>query len=310
LMRIVYMGSPDFAVVPLKAILASNKHQIVGVITQPDRPKGRGKKCLPTPVKQVALEHNLPLLQFADVNQAESVQKIADWQPDLLVVVAFGQLLKQPLLNLAPYGAVNIHASLLPAYRGAAPIHWSIINGETKTGVTTMYMDSGMDTGEIILQSDCLILPEDNVGTLHDKLAHMGADLLLETLDLISQGKAPRIKQDHASATYASLLQKEHELIDWSKAGFIVYNQIRGLAPFPGAYTFYRGKRLKIYASSYLPDLQGPAGIIAALDERGIVVTCAKGAVAISVVQPAGKSRMSSADFIRGYGIKVNERLG
>lgn len=309
-MRIVYMGSPDFAVPSFEALLTAG-YQIVGVVTQPDRKKGRGNELAATPVKEMALKYNIPLIQPQDVNEAASVQTILTWNPDIIVVVAFGQLLKKDLLNLAPLGAINVHASLLPSYRGAAPINWAIIKGEKVTGVTTMYMNEGMDTGDIILKEQCPIEDEDNAGTLHDKLAALGAKLLLRTLEDIKSGQVKPFVQEQALASYAPMLKKEDEVIDWNKKALDVHNKIRGLSPCPGAYTLYRNKRLKIYKSAYMPWINGLPGRVLAIDKKhGLIVAATEGAVALLEVQPEGKEKMSFSDFSRGYAIRIGDVLG
>ena len=309
-MRIVYMGSPDFAVRPLEALIGAG-HEIAAVITQPDRPKGRGGKVQFTPVKDAALAHNLPVMQPARVNEAEVVAEIAALKPDILVVVAFGQLLKKPLLELAPYGAVNIHGSLLPYYRGAAPIHWALINGEKETGVTIMYMDEGMDTGDMIASMQMPIFDNYNVGDVYEKLSDMGAELLLQSLQDMKTGVARRTPQNHAIATYAPLLKKEHEEIHWERTAEEVHNHIRGMYPFPTVHTVYGGKRLKVGASAVGTEtMSGNPGEVLAVDkEKGILVACGKGNVWLKLVQPEGKKMMSAQDFIRGYGIKQGDRL-
>ena len=309
-MRIVYMGSPDFAVKPLEALIEAG-HDVAAVITQPDRPKGRGGKVQFTPVKDAALAHDLPVLQPARINEPEVVAEIAALKPDILVVVAFGQLLKKPLLELAPYGAVNIHGSLLPYYRGAAPIHWAIINGEKETGVTIMYMDEGMDTGDMIASMQMPIFDNYNVGDVYEKLSDMGAELLLQSLHDMEAGVARRTPQNHAIATYAPLLKKEHEEIHWEKTAEEVHNHIRGMYPFPTVHTMYGGKRLKVGASAVGAETgSGTPGEVLAVDkENGVLVACGKGSVWLKLVQPEGKKMMSAQDFIRGYGIKPGDRL-
>jgi len=299
-MRIVYMGSPDFAVPPLK-ILMDSPYQVAGVVTQPDRQKGRGYSFAPTPVKETALAYNLPLLQCAKVNVPENIAKIAAWKPDIIVVVAFGQLLKKELLQLPPLGVINIHASLLPAYRGAAPIHWAIIRGEKKTGVTTMYIDEGMDTGNIILQREVRIGPDDNTGNLHDLLSQEGSELLLRTLEAIEAKTAPSIAQDNALATYAPLIKKEDEVLDWSKSSRSLHDHIRGMTPWPVTYTLLDGKRLKIWRSAFREGAkhQQP-GQVLEVTKDGIWVACGEGELMIKELQPEGKKPMAAMEMARG----------
>ena len=306
-MRVVFMGSADFAVPSLDA-LYQNGYQISGVITQPDREKGRGKKLAATPVKILAESLGLAVFQPEKVNSPESIETIRAMQPDLLVVVAFGQILKEDLLNLAPLGAVNVHGSLLPKYRGAAPIHWAIVNGEKETGVTTMYLDKGMDSGDIIYQKKTEIRETDDVGSLHDRLMEMGASLLLETLEDIGKGVASRVPQDETLVTYASLLKKEHELISWQRNARDVFNHIRGFSPWPGAYTLWNGQRLKLYQAQYLEltsDLK--PGAILTVDIDGVVVQAINGAVKILELQPEGKPRMTAGAFARGHRLKAGD---
>lgn len=315
-MRIIYMGSPDFAVKPLEALLAAG-HEILTVVTQPDRPKGRGGKLQFTPVKEAALAHGLSVLQPARINEPEVIAQLAALKPDILVVVAFGQLLKKPLLELAPYGAINIHGSLLPYYRGAAPIHWAIINGEKETGVTIMHMDEGMDTGDMISSMQMPIFDNYNVGDVYEKLAEMGAELLCQTLCDMEAGVSQRTPQNHAVATYAPLLKKEHEEIDWQRPAQDVHNLIRGMYPFPVVHAMYQGKRLKIGASSLgeaaesgEKTLTGKPGEVLAVDkDKGVLVACGSGNIWLKLVQPEGKKMMAVKDFICGYGIKPGDML-
>ena len=310
-MRVVYMGTPDFAVQPLEALIKAG-HEIAAVITQPDRPRGRGGKVLFTPVKEAALAHQLPVLQPARINEPEIVAEIAALAPDILVVVAFGQLLKKPLLELAPFGAVNIHGSLLPYYRGAAPIHWAIINGEKETGVTIMYMDEGMDTGDMIASMQMPIFDNYNVGDVYEKLSEMGAELLCQSLRDMEAGVVKRTPQNSAIATYAPLLKKEHETIHWEMPAEAVHNHIRGMYPFPTVHTTYQGKRLKVGASVVAGEgLTGEPGQILAVEkERGILVACGEGSIWLKLVQPEGKKMMSSQDFACGYHIQPGDLLG
>lgn len=299
-MRIVYMGSPNFAVPPLKS-LVNSPHQVVGVVTQPDRQKGRGYNFAPTPVKETALAYGLPLLQCDKVNKPENIEKIVAWQPDIIVVVAFGQLLKKELLQLPPLGIINIHASLLPAYRGAAPIHWAIIRGEKTTGVTTMYIDEGMDTGNMILQKEIPIGTDDDTGTIHDLLAQAGAELLIETLNAIEAKTAPSRPQDNSLATYAPLLKKEDELLDWRKNSGVVHDHIRGMSPWPVAYTTFDGKRMKIWRSAFREGVKHEiCGQVLEIDKDGFWVACGNGELKVRELQMEGKKKLAAGDFSRG----------
>ncbi|MBR2783532.1 MAG: methionyl-tRNA formyltransferase [Firmicutes bacterium] len=307
-MRIVYMGTPDFAVGPLRALHEAG-YDIAAVITQPDRPRSRGK-LQPTPVKAAAEALGLPVLTPEKVNR--ELEAVAACRPDLLVVVAYGQFLSEQLLALAPLGAVNIHGSLLPAYRGAAPINAAVINGEAESGVTIMYLDKGMDSGDMILQEKVPIGPDMTAGELYGELAELGTRLLLRALPLIEAGTAPRIPQEHAKATFAPMLKKEDELIDWTQTAKQVHDRIRGLSPFPGAYTLRQGKRLKLWASRLEPlPLAGAApGTVVAAGKAGFWVACADQALLLTAVQPEGKGRMEAGAYVRGYQVEKGLVLG
>lgn len=307
-MKIVYMGTPDFAVGPLKALVGAG-YEVAAVVTQPDRPRNRGR-LQPTPVKSAAMELGLNVLTPEKVNR--EVDALAALRPDLLVVVAYGQLLSEQVLGLAPLGAVNIHGSLLPAYRGAAPINAAIINGESESGVTIMYLDKGMDSGDMILSRRVAIDEDMTAGQLYDELSRLGTELLLEALPLIEAGTAPRVPQDHARATFAPMLKKEDELIDWSLSARQVHDRIRGMDPFPGAYTLREGKRLKLWKSrlATLPKLDAAPGSVVAVAKEGVWVACGDQALLLTEVQPEGKSRMDAGAYARGYQIKKGVTLG
>lgn len=306
------MGTPDFAVPCLTGIVDSPSFQIVGVVTQPDRPKGRGNKLTAPPVKTVALDLGIEVFQPKTVNCEEAYSKLDQWGPDAIVVVAFGQILKPNILDLPPLGCINVHGSLLPKYRGAAPIHWAIINGEKTTGVTTMFMDPGMDTGDIIFQKEMTIGPLETVGELHDRMAVLGGEVLLDTLNLLQQGKATRRKQKDSEATYAPLLTREHEVLDWGKSAAQIANHVRGMNSWPGAHTTLNGKVLKIwraYEAQHSPDT-GRSGEIVAVDNKGIIVQAGCGQVAVTELQLQNKSRMAASDFLRGHPVEPGEILG
>ncbi|MDA8235689.1 MAG: methionyl-tRNA formyltransferase [Clostridia bacterium] len=313
-MRLTFMGTPDFAVPCLEALVQAG-HEIIGVVTQPDRPKGRGKQLAPSPVKVKALELNLPLYQPEKIKTLEFTQKLREMAPEAIIVVAFGQLLSREILAIPPFGCINVHASLLPKLRGAAPIHWAVINGEEKTGITTMYMDVGMDTGDMILKKEVPITLEDTVGSIHDKLAGIGAKLLVETLEQIARGTAPRTTQEHTQATYAPLLQREHEQIRWEQPAHEVINLIRGMNPWPGAYTSYQGKILKVWAArpAGAVPVSGsfqPGQVVQVLPKEGLVVETGDGRVLISEIQLQGSRRMAVRDFLPGNPVAVGEFLG
>lgn len=308
-MKIVFMGTPDFAVPSLQA-LHKKGYKIVGVVTQPDRPKGRGQKMSAPPVKEAALQLGLRIYQPVKIKEEGFIKQLEDLQPDLICVVAFGQILPERILNLPPLGCINVHASLLPAYRGAAPIHWSILRGEKKTGITTMLMNAGMDTGDMLLQKEVEITPEMTCGRLHDELKDIGAQLLLDTIELWKAEKLKPIVQDESIATYASLLKREHELLDWQECAEKVNNKIRGLDPWPGAYTVYDNKILKIRGAKIyeaeMADAKVKAGtVMIKVKGEGFVVQTGKGSVLITKVQPFGKKIMTADSFMNGYNLEV-----
>lgn len=306
---IIFMGTPDFAVPSLES-LHQEGHNLALVVTQPDRPKGRGRQPAAPPVKQKALDLNLNLLQPAKPSTAQFADQIQRIQPDLLIVIAYGHLLSEKILQLPKFGAINVHASLLPKYRGPAPIQWALINGEIQTGITTMFMDAGMDTGDVLLSRAEPILPSDTAATLHDRLAIIGANLLVQTLkDLAARSLKP-MRQDHDSATYAPLLKKQDGHIDWQKTARELESFIRGMTPWPGAFTFHNQSRLKILkATPSLERVSAPAGTILETFPDELTVATGKGALSILEIQgPSGK-RLTSADFLRGYQLPPGTRL-
>ena len=309
-MRIVYMGSPDFAAAPLKRLIEEG-FDIACVVTRPDMPKNRGGHMAATPVKEVARQANITVFQPKKINLPESVAYLEALAADIFVVVAYGQILKPAVLSLPLMGTVNIHASLLPAYRGAAPINRAIINGETVTGVTSMYIDEGLDTGDMIFSSSCPINEDDDFGVIHDQLRDLGSELLIKTLDAIDKGTAPRTPQEQCLASYAPILTKEDELLDWHLDARQLHNRVRGLAPFPGAYSYFNGKRLKILSSSYRAEsVDADCGQIISINSQSINVATASGVLMIKVLQPEGKKRMDASSFACGYGIKQGMFLG
>ncbi|SHK48142.1 methionyl-tRNA formyltransferase [Anaerotignum lactatifermentans] len=303
-MRVIFMGTPDFAVPSLEALLT--KHEVVLVVTQPDKPKGRGKKMVPTPVKACALEHGIPVLQPEKVKEPEFVEQLRSYEPDLIAVTAFGQILSEPILEMPKYGCINVHGSLLPKYRGAAPMQWSIIDGEKVTGITTMYMAKGLDSGDMLLKAEVEITDEDTFATIHDKMAVTGANLLLDTLDQLEAGTLERIPQDHDAATYAPMITKETGHIDWSKNRQDIINLIRGLNPVPAAYTIYEEEVLKIFGA-VISDVQSDDaanGEIVAVVKKGFVVKCGDGCLLITEVQARGGKRMMTDAYLRGHAMK------
>jgi methionyl-tRNA formyltransferase len=303
------MGTPDFAVPCLERLVAAN-HEVVAVVTQPDRPKGRGQKLTASPVKEAAIKYGLPVLQPEKIKEPGFIEQLAALKPDIIVVVAFGQFLPKILLELPPLGCINVHASLLPYYRGAAPIHWAVINGEKVTGVTTMYMDLGMDTGDMILKAETAIGGQDTSGELHDRLMEMGAELLIQTVAAIANGTAPRTKQDNSQATYAPLLKRDTELIDWGKPAQSIHNLIRGLNPWPGAYCRHRDKILKVWRSELLNSSAAgrkPGELVAVGDK--LAVATGQGMIILREVQPESKRRMAAEEYMRGYSVNAGEVL-
>lgn len=307
-MRIVYMGTPDIAV-PCLRLLAESEHQVVGVFTQPDRPKGRGHHTIPTPVKAAALEYNIPVYQPLSFRKGEdaeaAMETLRQLEPDLIVVMAYGQLLPKAVLDLPPLHCINMHASLLPAYRGAAPIQWVILNGETKTGITAMQMAEGLDTGDMLLKKEIAIGSEETAAELHDRLAVLAADTLRETLTALEKGTLTAEPQDNAFSSYASRITKEMSELDFSKPAAELHNLIRGITGF----TMLEGKRLKVYASRVVEHVSGAPGTIA--DPVKFVVVCGDGnGLRFTEIQPEGKRRMAAADFLRGKKLSGGEQLG
>lgn len=309
-MRVVYMGTPDFAVNTLEAMIQAG-HQVEAVVTQPDKPKGRGKVIQFTPVKEKALEYQIPVYQPVKVRDEEFIEVLEAINPDVIVVVAFGQILSERILNLPKYGCINVHASLLPKLRGSAPIQWAVINGEKESGVTTMYMDKGIDTGDMLLQT-CIPLEEKETGgSLHDKLAEAGAALLVETLEKLEQGTVERIKQAEAESTYVKMLNKAMGNMDFSQSAKELDCLIRGLNPWPSAYTFLQGKSLKVYDADVVTDtFQGEPGEVVQVDKNAFTVKCGEGALKILNVQLEGKKRMDTKSFLAGFKVTVGEKLG
>jgi methionyl-tRNA formyltransferase len=309
-MRIVFMGTPEFAVPSLAALLQSD-HRVVGVVTQPDRPKGRGQELAVSPIKQLALQNNIPILQPIKMKDPAFLESLAAWKPDLIAVAAFGRILPKTILDLPRRGCVNVHGSLLPKYRGAGPIQWAIINGERETGITTMLMDEGMDTGAMLLQEKMPIAPDDTAGTLSAKLAGVGGRLLIETIAQWEKGTLVPQPQDNAQATMAPLLKKEDGLLDWTLTAGQLANRIRGLTPWPGAYTFAKGGRWTIWrASATGQSATAAPGTIHAATKDAILVATGKGLLAITELQPANSRRMTAAQYLAGHPLAPGLVLG
>ena len=312
-MRIVFMGTPDFALACLKplteAVCDRTLFDIAAVITQPDRPSGRGKRLQSPPVKDFALEMDIPVLQPEKIKSADSIAALEQLSADIFVVAAYGQILSRKILDMPKYGAINVHASLLPKYRGASPIQQAIADGETVTGITIMQMDKGMDTGDMILKREIAIYAQDTGGTLHDKLCNLAPQALLDALRLIASGKAEREPQDNASATYAPLITKQMAHIDWHKSPKDIVNLIRAYNPFPGAFVRFGDDQIKIWRAETVDAIGAPGKIMQACPKDGIIVAALGGAVRIIELTPGGGKKMAAADFVRGHKIETGTIL-
>lgn len=319
-MRVVFMGTPDFAVGALEAIIQAG-HQVTAVVTQPDKPKGRGKEMQMTPVKACAVAHDIPVFQPVKIKESGAVEVLRGYEADIFVVAAFGQLLSEEILSMPKYGCVNIHASLLPKYRGAAPIQWAVINGEKVTGVTIMQMDKGLDTGDMLMKAEVAIDARETGDSLHDKLAKAGARLIVEALPKIENGEITPVKQNGEESSYAKMLQKSMSRIDWSMDAAKLDCLIRGMISWPGAVTACRGKNLKIweeepvedvsdakYGTGHFKDAQ--PGTVVCVEKDAFYVQTGRGVLKITAVQPEGKKRMCVKDFLLGYPVKAGEKLG
>ncbi|HEX3039582.1 MAG TPA: methionyl-tRNA formyltransferase [Caproiciproducens sp.] len=299
-MRIVFMGTPDFAVPCLQSLIDAG-HDVCAAFTQPDKPKGRGYTLTPPPVKELALRHQIQVFQPKTLRTAEAAETIRRLHPDAIVVVAYGKLLPKEILDIPRLGCINVHASLLPKYRGAAPIQWAVINGEKVTGVTTMYMAEGLDTGDILLTEKTEIGADETSGELHDRLSVLGSQLIVKTLEAVENGTAKRIVQTEENTCYASMLTKELSRIDWNKPANTIHDLVRGLSPWPVASTVYRNKILKIYQTKIIGGVSGNPGRVTVKDGN-FVVSCGSGtAVELTEVQYEGGKRMSGKDFLRGH---------
>ncbi len=307
-MRLVYLGTPAFAVPTLERLVATG-HEVLTVVTQPDRPRGRGQEAAAPPVKQAAILLGLPVYQPERIRRPEALERLRSLAPEIMVVAGYGQIIPQAVIDLAPRGIVNVHGSLLPKYRGAAPIQWAIVNGETRTGVTTMQIDAGLDTGDMLLKAETSIEPEEIAIELSARLAQMGAELLIETLEGLARGSIVPAKQDAALATYAPILKKEDGLIDWRQSAEAIHNRARGLQPWPGVYTRFRGhtvqiRKIRVTAS---PAKLPPGHIVSV---KPLYVSCGVGTIELLEVQPEGRKRMSAADFANGQRLNENDILG
>ena len=309
-MRVVFMGTPDFAAGTLVKIIESG-HNVIGVFTQPDKPKGRGKEMSMSAVKQKALELELPVFQPEKIRKPEIIEEIRQLKPDVIVVVAFGQILSKELLEIPKYGSVNVHASLLPAYRGSAPIQWAVIDGLKKTGVTTMAMDAGIDTGDILMQKELVLDKKETGGSLFDRLSIIGAELLVETLTALENGTAIRTKQEDELSNYAQRLDKALGKIDFYESAEKIERLIRGLNPWPSAFTHIDGKTLKIWDADVVEEeYEGAIGAIVDINKKSFVVKCGQKALKINEVQLEGKKRMTTDAFLRGNELENGKIIG
>lgn len=309
-MKIIFMGTPDLAAQVLEALVRDGQ-DICLAVTQPDRMKGRGRKVIMTPVKECALSRGIPVFQPEKVKDPDAVARLKEEKPDLIVVAAFGQILSQEVLDIPKYGCVNVHTSLLPKYRGAAPIQWAIINGEKKSGVTIMQMDAGLDTGDILLQEETELAPDETAGSLTDRLAKMGGDLLIKALPMIEAGTLHPVVQRDKPTTYAKMLHKDMGDLDWEKPAEELGRLVRGLNPWPCAYTYYNGKLLKIWKSEVVQEGTGDArpGTVTKVTKDSIFVATGNGTLALEEVQLAGKKRMPVQAFLLGCHVKAGDRF-
>ncbi len=312
-MKVLFLGTSEFALPSLKNLLGSS-HEVLAVVTQPDRPKGRGQKLFPSAIKSLALAKNLPIFQPEKIRDPVSLEVLQSYRPELIVVVAYGQILSSSVLSIPPRGCVNVHASLLPQYRGAAPITWAILNGETRTGVTTMFLDAGMDTGPILLTAETPIEQEDTAGTLHDRLSRMGADLLRQTLDGLEKGQITPRSQDHSQATYAPKIDKEAGRINWDHPARELFNFLRAFDPWPGAFTFWKGRMLKLFRPCFPEemekDVREAPGTITRVGAEELYIATSRGDLSIRELQLANRPRMGVAEFLRGHPLQAGVRLG
>lgn len=310
-MRVIFMGTPDFATETLEEIVKAG-HEVVGVVTQPDKPKGRGKTMMPTPVKETALKYNLPVYQPKKVREPEFVELLRSLKPDVMVVAAFGQIITKEILEMPKYGCINVHASLLPAYRGAAPIQWAVINGDKESGVTIMQMDEGIDTGDMIEKAVVPIAEDETGGSLFDKLSHTGAKLCVKVLKDLEEGTAVGEKQPEESTTpYAKMIDKKMGEVDWKKSAKEIEQLIRGLNPWPSAYTKVHGKTLKLWKAKVLLETsQMKPGQIVKVTKDSLAVQTGQGMLEIQELQLEGKKRMDTSSFLRGYALAEGESLG
>ena len=308
-MRVIFMGTPDFAVGTLEKIIAAG-HEVVLVVSQPDKQKGRGKAFQYPPVKECAIEHGIEVYQPKRIREAESVEYLRKYQPDIIVVAAFGQIVSREILEMPKYGCINVHASLLPKYRGAAPIQYAVINGDAVSGVTIQQMNEGVDTGDIILQKEVELAPDETGGSLFDRLAKTGAKACVEAMAQIAQGTAVHTPQDSALATHTGKITKEMGSIDWNTPAVEIERLLRGLNPWPSAYSHLHGKTLKIWSADVLDkQYEAQPGQVAEVTKDAVIIQTGKGALAVKELQLEGKKRMAAGDFLRGYQVEIGTAL-
>ena len=306
-MKVVFMGTPDFAVETLKAIYEAG-HEVILAVSQPDKPKGRSGKLQPTPVKEYAIEHDIPVYQPVKIRAEESVEYLRQFEADVFVVAAFGQILPKVILDMPRLGCVNVHGSLLPKYRGAAPIQWAVINGEKVTGNTTMLMGPGLDDGDMLLKSEVELAADETGGSLFDKLAIDGGKLAVKTIEALDKGEITPISQDESQATHVGMIKKEMGLVDWTKSAEEIERLIRGLNPWPSAFSFIDGKQLKLWKATVV-DKTGEPGTVISVDKNVFTIACGQKSLEINELQLEGKKRMAAGDFLRGYKLEVGSRL-
>jgi methionyl-tRNA formyltransferase len=313
-LRIIFMGTADLACASLRALCQENAFAVIAVVSQPDKPRGRDLKLQPTPVKALALAQGLPVLQPPRARDEAFIEELRRLQSDLIIVTAYGQIIPQAILDSPRFGCLNVHTSLLPKYRGAAPIQWAILNGDEETGVTIMKMDAGLDTGPMLTRITTSIAPEDNAQTLHDRLAELGADLLVKTIPDYVSGKITPRPQPAEGASYARKITKVDGEMDWTQPARVLWNRVRGLTPWPGAYTHLPGagklRMLKIWSVEIEPQLSGQSGTVLRADKAGVVVSCGQQALRILQLQREGGRRMSASEFLAGHALSVGTRLG
>ena len=308
-MRIVFMGTPDFAVPSLEALLKS-EHQVVGVVTQPDRPKGRGQEVVFSPVKVVCQRKGIPVLQPLKMKDPAFLDALRRWTPDVIAVTAYGRILPPAILALPPRGCINVHGSLLPKYRGAGPIQWAVIRGEQQTGITTMFMAEGMDTGDMLLQETVEIRADDTAGTLAPRLAEVGGRLLVETLRRLEAGTLTPQPQDDAQATMAPLLKKEDGVVDWTLSAMEIANRVRGLSPWPGAYTYVNGERWVLWRVAVGAEVSGAApGTVTKVSKDRVEVATGEGTIQLIDIQPSNSRRMTMAQYLAGHRLAEGLKL-